>query len=704
MENKTPGIQEEYTELSEPQFGPQSGTPKSGPRSGDALNETPQAETQPTPKLKSIDGVATSLNIITVAVAIFAIIILGRIVYIWFFYHPSETEQKSYTQRVEKRITEPVRGAILTHDGKILSASVPFYDIHMDCTVQKKDLHDQVASGKQKIKEGEALIAAGKKKRGESLDRTGEKRVQKAEDAERVWRANADTLGMELAQILGTKSAKEWSQLIRRNRDNNGKYVLIARAVDYETLRKIQACHLFRGGKLAGGIIVETVDKRVHPYGNLARKLIGEVAKNDENNALRGLEGKFDYALRGKEGVEYMKLSEHRQMVPDFDSTSVKVENGMDVRTTINIEIQDIVDDALRKKILARDYVEGGCAIVMDVKTGAIRAMVNLSRNKDGVPSEIYNSAIQRLEAPGSVCKLATLMTLLDDGKVKSLEQTVSIPQTAVMNVAGHEFKDDYLPNWRTKHSTDRISIKDAFKISSNNVFRHLVVQHYGDNPKSFTDKLFSYGLGDVFKFDLDGLGKPNIMRPGEPSWSGTALPSIAIGYSITETPLHIVTFYNAVANKGKMMKPYLVESLERNGKAIETFEPVVLNGAICSKATADTLLRALCAVTETEGTGAALMKSQFKVAGKTGTAQIPFYSGGKLVTKDAAGNRKHQATFVGFFPAEAPKYTAIVVMYSKLSTQNLYGSYGVEVFQTIVDNIYALSPDWEEPLKKVKD
>ena len=262
-------------------------------------------------------------------------------------------------------------------------------------------------------------------------------------------------------------------------------------------------------------------------------------------------------------------------------------------------------------------------------------------------------------------------------------------------------FKDEYL---QARKGQDRISIIDGFKISSNNVFRQLACEYYEDNPKRFTDKLSEYKFTEAFDFDLIGLAKPTVVTPDQPAWSGTALPSIAIGYTVNETPLHIITFYNAVANKGKMMKPYLVEAFEQEGSVREKFGPTILNGAICSKATADTLLRALKAVVR-EGTGSGLRDASCQVAGKTGTAQIPFPAeiNGKMkvVYKDPAGNRQHQATFVGFFPADDPQYTAIVVMYSKLGRHNLYGSFGVPAFKRIVDEIYALGDGiWGEDMK----
>ena len=247
----------------------------------------------------------------------------------------------------------------------------------------------------------------------------------------------------------------------------------------------------------------------------------------------------------------------------------------------------------------------------------------------------------------------------------------------------------------------------DGLKISSNHVFRYLACENYGGSAadqKRFVDKLYEYKMNEKFDFDLIGLAEPVIPAPGSSRWSGTALPSIAIGYSVLETPLHILMFYNGIANRGKLMKPYLVEAIEKDGKTVKKMGPEVLNGSICSKATADTLTRALKLVVQ-EGTGRRLKDAKCAVAGKTGTAQIPFVTeaGGRARTvyKDKDGKRQHQGTFVGFFPADAPEYTVIVSVYSKLSPYDFYGgNLPANAFREIVDNIYSLSPEWGKEMK----
>ena len=595
---------------------------------------------------------------------VMSVVLIGKLIYIQVLYKPNPKIEKYLTPKVRKQTTDPVRGSILTEDGRILASSTPMYQIFMDCTVRKEEFADKGEKG--------------------------------AKD-EQKWLAKAAELSEGLAEIYKDKSAREYFNMIKSGRVNGRKHVRIGGYIDHQTLQELKKLPLFNESSYRGGMIEEKIDTRQYPYDNLARRTIGYVRNNSEvsNNSI-GIEGRYNYILHGKEGIEWQKLTDGKGWIRNYDSTLVQVENGLDIRTTIDIDIQDIADKSLRKKILESPNIEGGCAIVMDVKTGGIKAMVNLKKDKNGIPREIYNYAIGRAGDPGSVFKLVTLMTLLEDRKVTNLETTVPT-FNGKWTYNGKTFDDPYI-----KDKGKDIKIADGFKVSSNNVFRYLTCKFYEDNPKRFLDKIYEYKLNEAFDFDLSGLAKPTVPVPGTPAWDGTKLPSIAIGYSITETPLHIVTFYNGVANKGKLMKPYLVKSFEKDGKVVERFNPVILNGSICSVSTADTLTRALRKVTS-EGTGRALKSAKCEVAGKTGTAQMPFkdLKTQKVVYKDADGNRQHQASFVGFFPAENPKYTAIVVLYSKLGKANAYGAaYAVPVFKDIVDNVYSLNEEWGEELR----
>jgi cell division protein FtsI (penicillin-binding protein 3) len=322
--------------------------------------------------------------------------------------------------------------------------------------------------------------------------------------------------------------------------------------------------------------------------------------------------------------------------------------------------------------------------------------MVNLIRDTTkNELDESFNNAIGRKGEPGSVFKATTLMTVIEDGYIKSLDDKIPTNHGIIKNFP----QDDHIPKYEKEHGTNEISILDGFKLSSNYVFRYLAVTNYGKRPQKFLDKLYMYKLGEAFDFDLEGLKKPTVPSPKAPGWSGTDLGSIAIGYAVAETPLHIITFYNAIANKGKMMKPYLVEDIERNGIIEEKRGPSVLNSSICSKATADTMLRALKAVTE-EGTAKRLKYAKCEVAGKTGTSRIildPKYTGGlEGKYEDKYGRKQNQATFVGFFPADEPKYTAIVTIYSLPTNKSFYGgTLPALTLKEIVDELYTMDTGW---------
>ena len=615
------------------------------------------------------DGIGMILFGLYLVFLLMAFVIIGRIIYIQWFYKPESVFMEKFTPASRKSVIEPERGAILSHDGRILAASIPKYQIAMDCTVRKREF-------------------AGLSDRS------------KGERCEAEWMEKARKLAAGLAGIYGDKTAAEYYRMIAEGRRDYRQYVRIGGLIDHETLQKVKALPLFEEGANKGGILIERYDKRIYPYGSLARRVLGHLDDNNPNNDDVGIEGKYDYELHGSEGVEWLRKTDNYEYIRDYDSTFVEVENGSDVRTTLDIDIQDIAERALKKGIQGQENVDGGCVIVMDVKTGAIKAMVNLTVEEDGSAHERFNYAIGRADAPGSVFKTATLMTLLEDRKA---ELGTTVPTfNGKWAYNGVRLPDDpYLRNWKSSE----ISVREGLEISSNQVFRYLACTNYDKNPERFVNKLYEYGLGSTFDFDLTGFATPEIPMPGAANWSGTTLPTIAYGYSVKETPLHIAMFYNAIANKGKLMKPYLVESIEKDGKVKKRIRPQILNGSICSKSTADSLASALRSVV-TDGTGKRLKNAKCEVAGKTGTARIlvNFTRNGKQVSayQDDEGRLKHQGTFVGFFPADDQKYTAIVVVYSKLSRMFFYGgAIPANVFKEIVDNIYCLTPGWNGEIRE---
>lgn len=519
------------------------------------------------------------------------------------------------------------------------------------------------------------------------------------DNLEQQWQDKAKAFSEGFAKVMNMDASAIFKSIMDGRRKGN-KYLRLGTDIDRGTLLKLESLPLMEEGRYKSGIIVEKHDSRKYPYGTLARRTIGYVKDNssqkedEKGRSHIGIEGKYDYVLHGKEGEIWLKPTDNKEKIQNYDSTYVKPVDGLDVRTTLDITLQDIVDKAMRKQMSANPKIEDGCAVFMDVRTGAIRAMVNLTKSpKDSSLNEVYNMAIGYGANPGSVFKTTTLMTALEDGYIKSLDDEIP---TNEGKLPGYP-QDDHVKN------LVKISILHGFEISSNYVFRYLATNNYSDDPKRFMDKLYMYKLGQAFDFDLEGLREPVLPSPDSKSWSSTDLGSVAIGYSVRETPLHTLTFYNAIANKGRMMKPYLVESIEKDGVVKTKKGPSVLNASICSRATADTLLRALKAVTS-EGTAYRLKGAKLTVAGKTGTArqslskeEIEKYGRDpKDNTQTADGSYHNLATFVGFFPADNPKYSAIICMNSSLIRGSLYGGVGpASAMREIVDAIYTLDPEW---------
>lgn len=610
--------------------------------------------------------------------------VIVKIIYIQSIWEPDVQTIQEFLPDNKKEIVKPERGNVLDCNGKLLATSTPLYTVRMDCQIQKNEL-----LGK-KIKVGKDSIT------------------------ERDWRNMAMEMCRQLPDIVQDgRTADDFYNLIIENRDSKTKSgrrnVLLIKDIDHSTLLKLRQLPLYRHGRNISGMKEHKEEARKYPYEGLGKRVIGDIRidpKEPERNRFVGVEGQYDYILHGKEGIQWMKETD-RGAILDPDSTVVKVEDGADIRTTIDINIQDIADKALRKYITDDEGIEGGCVVIMDVETGAIKAMANLKRNSRGELGENLNMAIGRPGEPGSVFKTVTLMTLLEDEKV-TLDTEVETNH-GILKEYPKLNKDKALIKYEEQTGKNRITVREGLKRSSNNVFRHLVIEHYGDEDsrKEFTDRLFEYKLHDAYAFDLEekGYGKSALRN----SWSIHDLYSTAIGYSIKETPLNILTFYNAIANKGKMVKPYIIQSFEKNGMTVKKFAPEILNASICSKKTADTLTAALKGVAN-DGTAHRLKSARCKIAGKTGTARTVLDAAEKPSRKDPYmtedGFRKYQATFVGFFPADAPKYSAIVTVYTKLTKSEGYGggNQPTLVLRDIVNHIWALDPAWGQKIGERAD
>lgn len=604
---------------------------------------------------KNRDRIGVILYVLYLVMLIGAGVVIGKIIYLQTGFNPDPKIKAALTPQSTKIVTQPERGDIYDCKGRLLAMSCPNYVLHMDCTVQKSHFEHM-------------------------------KDREKGARLESEWRAKARDLSVELGKLFPEKKAKDYYNMIIQGREKGSKYLAIGEPVDRKTRNRILEFPLWREGAYKGGLIIENDNIRVYPYGKLARRTIGFIRSNKSgvSNTHIGLEGHYDALLHGKEGIEWQRLTDNGK-VRDFDSTYCVVVNGEDLHTTLDIDYQEIADRALRIGIEGEADVEGGCLVMMEVKTGDIKVMVNLSRDKTsgGSFEEISNMSIGRKAEPGSVFKTVTLMTLLEDGKIKSLDHTIPTNHGIVQNAKIP--RDMHIVDYEAKEHTNRISVLRGFEMSSNYVFATLALTYYQDDPERFLSFIDRYHLNETPDFDLDGWRKPTIPSPKTRYWTNADLAAIGYGYTTEETPLHILMYYNAIANRGMMMKPHLVG------------EPVEM-GRICSEEVALTLNRALKGVTQ-EGTAKVLSNARAMVAGKTGTSFATFENGHY---KDEHGRRKYQGTFTGYFPADDPQYSVICTIYSKPTNKSFQGG-GIpaRAIKALVDQMYNIDPYWQTGIKK---
>ena len=615
-----------------------------------------------------------------------SVVVTVKIYRIQNSWEPNEKFVKEFLPSKHLEQIRPREGSIMDHNGRILAISTPLYDIYMDCYVQKEHYDKDEKNGR--------------KKNGE-------------------WLAKADALSARLAEMFPKKGKDStyYSNLIRSSRAAGKRYVSIVKGVDHRTVEELKTLPLFNEAEHKGGLIVEPIENRMYPYEGLAKRIIGYVNKNIEEGFI-GIEGTYYREIKGTAGTKWAKRTDNFEWISDIDSTSIEAEDGLDIRTTLDIHIQDIADRALRKHIDTVKHINSACVVIMDVETGGVRAMVNLKREKSGKLSETFNMAVARAAEPGSIFKTVMLTALLEDGYV-TLDEPMPIDINK-MKYPGFKNveRDEYVFRYKDRHKTDFIPVVDGLMISSNYVFRRQVTDHYYSNPEELIARLHSYHMGGSFSFEIkeNGGSSPRLPDPESKGWNGATIPSMAIGYSVHVTPLQILSFYNAIANGGKMMKPYIVEKFERDGVLVEERKPSLLS-IVCSEATADTLTRALKKVTAyrkgaayQEGTAANSMKGVgCEVAGKTGTAWI-YLEGDDAIGKQspyiaADGSRKYQASFAGFFPADDPKYSMIVVAYTD-RVHKIEGGGGspARVFRDIVNDIMTYDPQWQREITARKD
>lgn len=493
-----------------------------------------------------------------------------------------------------------------------------------------------------------------------------------------IFEKNIRALSESLSGLLG-ESASYYQKKLRNAKKRRNRYLLIARNVGYNDYVKMKSFPIFNRGVYRGGFIAEQKTVRVHPIGKIAERTIGY----DDYRGGAGIEGAFADYMQGENGWRLKQKIAKGQWKPINDVNEKEPVDGSDVITTIDVNVQDITHHALLRQM---EYFEAdhGCAVVMEVETGEIKAISNLGRTSKGRYYEKRNYAVWESHEPGSTFKLASLMVALED-KVVDTSTVVDCEKGRI-----------YINNRKVEDSKrggyGKISLGRVFEVSSNVGIVKTIQKYYDKNPKKFTDRIKSFGLDQLTGVKIKGEGKPYIPEPTEKSWSPISLEWMAWGYGVSLTPLQTLAFYNAVANDGKLVKPYFVKELRVGGKVEESFGTEVVKEKIASQETLDKV-RKVMENTIKYGTGKGIYSPNFSMAGKTGTAKkyIPR-------TKNAKGeyeggyysNQKYVASFAGFFPADEPKYSCIVVVHSPKKEKGYYGAtVAAPIFKEIAQKIY---------------
>ena len=525
------------------------------------------------------------------------------------------------------------RGTIYSEDGNMLSTSVPIFDVFVDFGA-------------------------------EGLREKNGKR----------FKDNIDSLSISLANLFKDKNAAAYKKLLQQAYKKEDRYFILKKKISFAEYKELRDFPLVRQGRNKSGFIFDTRDKRINPYVLLANRTIGLSREDSTKNV--GLERSYDSLLKGASGQRLARYIAGAY-IPVNDAELVEPERGKDIITTLDTYMQDVTENALMKMMVGNNSLHG-TAIVMETATGKIKAIANLGKQTDGSYAEDLNYGIGKATEPGSIFKLATLMSLLDD-KYVTIKSNVDC-ERGVKEFYGLRIHDT--------HPNGVMTVKEAFAASSNVAFAKMADQYYHSQPSKFIDHLHKYRLDVMTGVDIDAASaKTTIKKPTNRSWANTTIPFMAHGYEELVTPLHMLMLYNAVANNGKMMKPYLVNAVRDYGVDVKTMEPKVLVDKICSEETLSQLKECLRAVVDSvHGTGhKVLSDNTYGIAGKTGTAVTALNNKGYN-----KGNKIYQASFIGYFPSNDPKYTMAVVIQNSNESKLVYGAdVSGTVFKEISDRIY---------------
>lgn len=574
-------------------------------------------------------------------ICLFAMIILGQVVNVQIVQGDRWRAKEEALTRNYREI-DAVRGNIYASDESLLATSIPKYEVRFDANT-------------------DALT-------------------------DTYFNENVDSLAFKLAELFPENSKSEYLSDLKIARAKGKRYHLIKRNVKFTELKILKDFPIFRKGKYKGGFIHVQQNKRVRPFKILAARTIGY---EREGSKPVGLEGAYSKELSGVKGERWMQKISGGVWMPISENGGKEPKDGSDVYTTIDVNIQDVAYTALRSQ-LETHGADHGCVALMEVSTGDVKAIANLKRNKDGSYYESYNYVVGESTEPGSTFKLASLMAAFEDGFL-DLDDMVDT-ENGTTKFYDHVMRDSHIGGYGV------ISIKEAFVKSSNVAISKEINRVYAANPQGFVDRLYGMDLNKKLGIEIAGEGSPLIKSTDNEFWSGISVPQMSIGYEVQMTPLQILTFYNAVANDGRMVKPRFVTEIRQSGKLVREYQTEVINNSICSKKTIKMVKEMLEGVVE-YGTATNLKNSRYKIAGKTGTAQIANKKYGYRYGPGA--KLSHQGSFVGYFPADNPKYTCIVVV--NAPSKNVYYGNLVAgpIFKEVADKVYANSIQIHDQLEK---
>ena len=569
-------------------------------------------------------------------ICLFGVAIIYKI-FIIQFSEGDEWRAKSKKFSTKLFDVEAVRGNIYDANGILLATSLPYYEVGMDINVEAT--------------------------------------------TQEVFDENIDSLATCFANLYPDKSEREYKKLLIKARKDGDRWVELRKGVSYAELQKIKKFPIIRRGRNRGGFNYIQTNKRERPFQNLAGRTIGNYNKEGTGKSY-GLESAYNSYLQGESGQRLMQKIAGGVWKPINEEEEFKLEDGEDVISTIDINIQDVASNSLMNS-LKKHGADHGCLVLMEVKTGEVKAIANLTRRDSSNYVENLNYAVGVATVPGSTFKLPSLVAVMEDYNVK-LTEVVDIGN-GVCYYSDAKVADSHHPE------KSRVTVQEVFEQSSNVGVTKIITGYYGKDPQKYIDRLYQMNLNSPLNISLPGEAVPYIKTTQDKSWSKISLPWISYGYESRITPLQILNFYSAIANNGRMMRPMFVKEVRKRGKTVKKFDAEEINPAICSQSTVEKAKKMMEGVV-LNGTAKSLKAADYQIAGKTGTAQMGMVK----------GKMTYQASFVGYFPADNPKYACIVVVSAPSGDAYYGGVVAGPVFKDVADKVYSTSLEIHKEINPV--